>query len=254
MLGQSIEKIVRVEDIRKQFGTYQAVKGISFDVKRGEILGLLGANGAGKTTTLHMLLGLTKPSSGQIKLFGRSIEKDRSEILQKVNFASSYICLPYNLRVEENLKVFARIYGVKDSKRKIDELLDMFEIAHLRKKTSGMLSSGEQTRLNLSKALLNDPELLILDEPTASLDPDLADKVRKVLKQVSSEKGMAVLTSSHNMFDVGELCDRIVFMSSGLVVAEGSSSEILERYGSDSLEDVFIKIARQNLLEKAKAS
>jgi ABC-2 type transport system ATP-binding protein len=146
--------------------------------------------------------------------------------------------------VVENLKVFAKIYGVARPAEKIDELLEMFEIAHLKFKTSGMLSSGEQTRLNLCKALLNDPALLVLDEPTASLDPDLADKVRKILKRVKEEKGMTVLTTSHNMLDVVELCDRIIFMHLGAIVAEGSSEEIMTRFGTDSLEDVFIRIAR----------
>ncbi len=250
------EKIVNVQNIRKLFdnGKYIAVKDVSFHVRKGEIVGLLGANGAGKTTTLHMMLGITKPTSGRIELFGQSMEKARSHILQRINFASSYISLPYNLKVQDNLKIFARIYGVKSPDTRISELLDMFEISHLRKKTSGMLSSGEQTRLNLCKALLNRPELLILDEPTASLDPDLADKVRKVLKYVSTEDNTTIITSSHNMLDVAELCDRVIFMSSGLVVTEGSSDEILRTYGSDSLEEVFITIARQNLLEKAKAS
>ncbi len=236
--------IVEVKNLNKQFGKFTAVQDLSFSVGNGEIVGLLGANGAGKTTTIHMLLGLTKPTAGSVSLFGKDIERERVSILQRINFASSYVQLPYNLRVVENLKVFARIYGVRDAGRKIDELLEMFEISHLKFKTSGMLSSGEQTRLNLAKALLNDPELLVLDEPTASLDPDLADKVRKVLKRVKQERKMTVLTTSHNMLDVAELCDRIIFMHKGNIVAQGSSDEVMAKYGTDSLEEVFIQIAR----------
>ncbi len=247
-------KVVEVKGLRKQFGNYEAVKNVSFHADKGEIVGLLGVNGAGKTTTLHMLLGLTKATAGTIRVFGHDIETERTAILSRVNYASSYIALPYNLKVYENLLVFARIYGIKDARTKIDQLLEDFEIAHLRNSTSGRLSSGEQTRLNLCKALLNDPELLVLDEPTASLDPDLADKVRKALKRVNREMGTTLITTSHNMLDVAELCDRIVFMRAGEVVEDGSAKEILLRYGSESLEDVFIAIARSHLIEKVKVS
>lgn len=247
-----VENIVSINNLRKEFGKFTAVHDLSFAVKKGEIVGLLGANGAGKTTTLHMLLGLTRPTSGTIRLFGRDIETDRVAILERVNFASSYVHLPYNLKVMENLIVFGHIYQVRNARDKILELLRLFEIEHLANKTSGMLSSGEQTRLNLCKALLNDPELLVLDEPTASLDPDLADKVRKVLKRVKEERGMTVVTTSHNMLDVAELCDRIIFMHAGGIVAEGSSDQVMDRFGSKSLEDVFITIARQNEKEKVR--
>ncbi|MBX3072968.1 ABC transporter ATP-binding protein [Candidatus Obscuribacterales bacterium] len=247
-------RIVEVTGLRKQFGPSEAVKNVTFHADRGEIVGLLGANGAGKTTTIHMLLGLTKPTAGTVRVFGQNIETHRTEILQRVNFASSYVHLPYNLKVSENLTVFAKIYGVRNPKPKIDRLLEDFEIAHLRNSTSGRLSSGEQTRLNLCKALLNDPEVLVLDEPTASLDPDLADKVRKVLQRYNNETGCTLITTSHNMLDVGELCNRIVFMRSGEVVEEGSSQDILRKYESDSLEDVFIAIARNKTLEKVGVS
>ena len=236
--------VVDVKNLNKRFGNFQAVNDLSFTVNRGEIVGLLGANGAGKTTTIHMLLGLTKPTDGEVSIFGKDIERNRVDILNRVNFASSYVHLPYNLKVVENLNVFSHIYNVKNAAKKIDQLLEMFEISHLKNKTSGMLSSGEQTRLNLCKALLNDPELLVLDEPTASLDPDLADKVRKVLTQIKQETNMTVLTTSHNMLDVAELCDRIIFMHKGAIVSQGSSKEIMHEHGTDTLEDVFIKIAR----------
>ncbi len=249
-----LNRIIEVQNLKKQFAKYEAVKDVTFSAGEGEILGLLGVNGAGKTTTLHMLLGLTRPTSGYVRIFGKDVETHRTEILQRVNFASSYTALPYNLKVKDNLHIFARIYGVKNAKPKIDSLLELFEIHHLRDKPTGRLSSGEQTRLNLCKALLNDPELLILDEPTASLDPDLADKVRKTLKRINEETGMTIITTSHNMLDVVELCDRVVFMAGGRVVEEGSSSDILMKYESDSLENVFITIARSQFLEKVKAS
>ena len=242
--------IVNITNLHKQFDKFTAVEDLTFTVDKGEIVGLLGANGAGKTTTIHMLLGLTKPTSGTVSIFGKHLESHRVEILQKVNFASSYVHLPYNLTVRENLKIFSHIYQVKNAEEKVNNLLEMFEVSHLKNKRSGMLSSGEQTRLNLCKALLNDPELLVLDEPTASLDPDLADKVRKVLKRIKVESGMTVLTTSHNMLDVAELCDRIIFMHKGQIVASGTSMEIMSRFSTDSLEDVFIQIARTK--EKVK--
>lgn len=241
--------LVEIQDLEKTFGKYQAVKGISFNVERGEIYGLLGANGAGKTTTIHMMLGLTKPSKGSIRLFGMDLENNRIDILQRVNFASSYVALPYNLKVWENLFVFAEIYGVKNCKKKIEELLELFELYHLRNSGSGKLSSGEQTRLNLCKAFLNDPQVLLLDEPTASLDPDLADKARKVMSRLQKEKEMTIIITSHNMIDVSELCDRIAFMHSGKILTEGSAEEIIESCGSNTLEEAFITMSRQEKLQ-----
>lgn len=176
-----MNNVIEVRALRKEFGQKVAIGNLNFDVKRGEILGFLGANGAGKTTTIFMLLGLIAPTSGSIKIFGNEMKTSRIEILKRMNFASAYQQLPYNLRVWENLLVFAEIYGVARPKNKIDELLELFELADQRKQLTGSLSSGEQTRLSLCKALLNDPDILLLDEPTASLDPDQADKVRKVM-------------------------------------------------------------------------
>jgi ABC-2 type transport system ATP-binding protein len=235
---------MEVRALRKEFGSSVAVENVSFEVRKGEILGLLGANGAGKSTTLFMLLGLITPSSGSIRVFDKDLQTNRVEILQRMNFASSYQCLPYNLKVWENLHVFSEIYRVENGKRKAVELLDMFELTHLRNKMTGSLSSGEQTRLNLCKALLSDPDLLLLDEPTASLDPDLADKVRKILLELQRQNGMTIVNTSHNMADVHELCDRILFMRKGNVIAEGTTAEILDKFASTSLEEVFIAIAR----------
>jgi ABC-2 type transport system ATP-binding protein len=236
--------VVEVRSLRKEFKTSVAVKDISFDVKQGEILGLLGANGAGKTTTIHMLLGLITPNGGHIKIFGKDMQHHRVATLQRMNFASAYQFLPYNLKVWENLYIFAEIYGVKNPRKRIDELLAMFELEEFHDKMTAGLSSGEQTRLTLCKALLNDPELLLLDEPTASLDPDQADKVRKIIARKQAETGMTVINTSHNMIDVHELCDRILFMQRGSIIAEGAASEILEKYGSATLEEAFITIAR----------
>lgn len=236
--------IVEVRNLRKEFNGKKAVNDISFSVNRGEIFGFLGPNGAGKTTTIHMLLALTRPSSGQIKMFGMDLEKHRVEILERCNFASAYVYLPWNLRVWENLYIFAEIYGLKNPKKRIDFLLELFEITYLRNSMTGTLSAGEQTRLNLCKAFLNEPEILLLDEPTASLDPDLADKVRKILKQLQTERSITVINTSHNMLDVTELCNRIVFIQEGNLIAEGNADDLMTQFGSDSLEEVFIRIAR----------
>jgi ABC-2 type transport system ATP-binding protein len=236
--------VMEVRSLRKEFGKSTAVHDVSFDVRKGEILGLLGANGAGKSTTLFMLLGLITPTSGTIRVFDRDLQTNRPEILQRMNFASAYQFLPYNLKVWENLHVFAEIYRVQNEKQRSAELLEMFELTHLRNKMTGSLSSGEQTRLNLCKALLTDPELLLLDEPTASLDPDLADKVRKILLDLQKKNGITIINTSHNMADVHEMCDRIVFMRKGRVIAEGTTAEILDEFASTSLEEVFITIAR----------
>lgn len=242
--------IVEVTNLRKEFRNRTAVDGLSFVAQPGEVVGLLGANGAGKTTSMHMLLGLTTPSSGSIKIFGKDMPKDRIDILQKMNFASAYQFLPYNLKVWENLFVFAEIYGVKNGRKKIQDLLDLFELSHLRNEPTGRLSSGEQTRLNLCKSLLNDPDLLLLDEPTASLDPDIADKVRKALSALHQTSGMTIINTSHNMIDVHELCDRILFMQHGKIIAEGSAEQILKEFGSQTLEEVFITIARNSVVQR----
>lgn len=238
------ELIVQVEHLRKEFDGTVAVADISFAVQRGEIVGLLGANGAGKTTTIQILLGLTTPTSGSVKIFGQDLEKHRIEILQRCNFSSAYTGLPSNLKVWENLLIFAKLYGVNGHRQKADELLALFEIAHLRNKITGHLSSGESTRVNLCKSLLNDPELLLLDEPTASLDPDIADKVRKMLRRIQREKGTTMIYTSHNMRDVEEVCDRVLFMQKGRIIAEGTPKQVTDKFQQKSLEEVFIRIAR----------
>lgn len=245
------EPIVQVEHLRKEFDGTTAVADVSFDVTRREIVGLLGANGAGKTTTIQVLLGLTTPTAGTVRVFGQEFERNRISILQRSNFCSAYTALPSNLKVWENLLIFAKLYQVKDHRQKTEELLELLEIAHLRKKITGHLSSGESTRVNLCKALLNDPELLLLDEPTASLDPNIADKVRKLLRHVQKERGITMIYTSHNMRDVEEVCDRVLFLNKGRIIAEGTPRQIIDQFQQKSLEEVFIQVARSgDLLSK----
>lgn len=246
------EIVLEVKDLTREFDGVKALDAFSFTLKRGEVLGMLGANGAGKTTAMNMLLGLTTPTSGSITIFGKDLRTHRVELLKRMNFSSAYTSLPGNLCVWQNLTVFARIYGVPNAKKKIDELLELLEISELRKRVTGQLSAGESTRLNLCKALLNDPELLLLDEPTASLDPDIADKVRKVVQRIQKERGIAILYTSHNMRDIEEVCDRVIFLHKGKVVTEGTPDEIKEKTQTASLEDVFIRIARNGDIEEQK--
>ena len=240
-----MKTLVEVKGLTKSFGAVKAVNDISFEMYEGEILGLMGPNGAGKTTTLQMLLNLTYQSAGTISIFGMSYKSSREEILSRINFSSSYISLPYALTVRENLLVFARLYGVKGAGAKIDSLLKLFEIESIADTNTRKLSSGMITRVCLCKSLLNDPEILFLDEPTASLDPDIADKTRALLRRVRDERGLSVLYTSHNMDEMEELCDRIIFMHKGNVIATGKPDEILARFGGSDLEEVFLKITRE---------
>ncbi len=243
------EVVLEARELTREFDGTTVLDKFSFALHKGEVLGLLGANGAGKTTAMNMLLGLTTPTSGSIHVFGKDLARHRIEVLRRMNFSSAYTALPGNLYVWQNLAVFARIYGVPNAKKKIDELLDLLEIGDLRKRVTGQLSAGESTRLNLCKAMLNDPDLLLLDEPTASLDPDIADKVRKVIQRVQKERGIAILYTSHNMKDIEEVCDRVIFLHKGKVVMEGTPEEIVAKSDNASLEDIFIKIARSGEVE-----
>lgn len=246
------EVILEARELTREFDGVKALDKFSFKLHRGEILGLLGANGAGKTTAMNCLLGLTLPTGGELFAFGKSLEKHKIEILQKANFSSAYVSLPGNLKVWQNLLVFAHIYGVANPKKKIAELLELLEVTELRDRVTGQLSAGESTRVNLCKAFLNDPELLMLDEPTASLDPDIADKVRKVVRRVQAERQIGILYTSHNMKDIEEVCDRVIFLHKGKIVAEGTPAEIVERSSGSSLEEVFIKIARDGEIIESK--
>jgi ABC-2 type transport system ATP-binding protein len=243
--------VLIARNLRKCFGDLTAVDGITLELRRGEILGLLGPNGAGKTTTIQLLLGLTTPTEGEIELFGLDLARHRREILQRVNFSSTYVSLPSNLTVWENLNVFARLYGVRRPRQRIDELLELFGIPEVRNRVMGALSSGQQTRIHLAKALINEPEILFLDEPTASLDPDISEKVREVLRRVRTERGVSMIYTSHNMAEVELMCDRVVFVSGGRIVTEGTPAEIVQRASSRSLEDLFISIARLDGRDRA---
>lgn len=244
-----MENIIEVRGLTKCFGDVCAVKDISFELRRGEILGILGPNGAGKTTTMHMLLGLTTPSSGDIKIFGLNPEKNREEILGRINFSSSYVSLPYSLTVRENLLVFARLYGVKNKKAKIDELMRLFEIENIKNELIRKLSSGQITRVSLAKSLLNDPEILLLDEPTASLDPDIADKTRRLLSDRKDRDNISILYTSHNMKEMEDLCDRLIFLDHGRIITSGAPKDIIKDFGGENLEEVFLKIARKSTVQ-----
>ncbi len=239
-------RVVEVIHLTKIFGLARVVDNVSFSIFQGEIVGLLGPNGAGKTTILHMLLGLTLPTSGEIRIFGLDFKRHRSKILQKVNFSSSYVSLPYSLTVRNSLMVFAWLYGVSQKKKKIDEVLTLFEIRDIADEPIRTLSSGQITRVNLAKALINDPQLLFLDEPTASLDPDIADKTRSLLKRISRDKKISILYTSHNMREMEEVSDRILFLYQGRIIASGTPEEVVSKFQGEDLEEVFIKIAREN--------
>lgn len=237
--------IVEVRDLTKRFGAFTAVDGVSFEIQPGEILGLLGPNGAGKTTTIQMLLGLITPTAGEIRMFGLDLAMHREAILGQVNFSSTYISMPYSLTVEENLKVVARLYGMKDATRRIDEVVKQLEMEEYRDKVTRKLSSGQMTRLSLAKAFLTDPKVLFLDEPTASLDPDIAHKIRNLLKDVRRSTGLSILYTSHNMREMEMMSDRIIFLQRGRIVAQGTAQEITARFGEADLENVFLKLARE---------
>ena len=252
-LPEAREVILEARDLTRTFGGTTVLDRFSFRLHRGEVLGLLGANGAGKTTAMNCVLGLTLPTSGAIHAFGLSLESHRVEILRRANFSSTYTALPGNLLVEQNLRVFARLYGVAEPDRRIATLLDLLEITHLRRRVTGELSAGESTRVSLVKALLNDPELLMLDEPTASLDPDIADKVRTVIRTVQRERQIGILYTSHNMRDIEEVCDRVIFLHRGRAICEGAPADIVARSSRQSLEEVFISIARDGEIIDAPA-
>jgi ABC-2 type transport system ATP-binding protein len=239
------EPVVEVKGLTKVFKLLKAVDNVSFDIYPGEILGLLGPNGAGKTTIIHMLLGLTTPESGKIKIFGFDLKKNREKIIQDVNFSSSYVSMPNSLTVKESLKVFARLYKVKEKEKRISELIKTFEIEAIEDKLVRNISSGHQTRLNLAKALINNPKVLFLDEPTASLDPDIADKTRSLLKSIKKSRNLSILYTSHNMKEMEEMSDRIIFLHKGRIIAKGKPAEVIRDFRGKNLEEVFLKVARE---------
>lgn len=243
MTGAAPPTVV-VENLRKHFGEVRAVDGISFEVRSGEILGLLGGNGAGKTTTLAMLLGLLLPDSGSIRIFGYDMLADRTPALAMMNFSSPYVDLPKRLTVRENLLVYGRLYGVNDLKGRVEELARELDLDKFMGRATGALSAGQATRVSLAKSLLNDPRLLLLDEPTASLDPDTGDWVRGYLENWCRRTGATVILASHNMAEVERLCGRVLMMRQGLIVDDGAPKDLIAKYGRRDLEEVFLAIAR----------
>jgi len=240
-------KILSITALRKVYGGTVAVDEISFEVDRHEIVGLLGPNGAGKTTTINMILGVLEPDAGTIRIEGLDIALRRSPAIARTNFAAVYAPLPGNLTVSQNLRVFGLLYGVKDLPERIDELLKQFDLEAFRDKRCGVLSSGEQTRVGLAKAMLNHPHLLLLDEPTASLDPATAREIRATIHDYAKEAGSGVLWTSHNMYEVEDICDRVLFLSRGRILLEGNPKTLPAEHGKKTLEELFIAVAREPL-------
>lgn len=235
---------IKVENLAKRFGDVVAVDNLSFDAREGEIVGLLGGNGAGKTTTISMILGLLIPTSGSLEVLGTDMLRHRYRVLSRINFSSPYVDLPKRLTSRENLMVYAKLYGVPTPARRLAELAEDLAIDGLLDRPFGELSSGQKTRVSLAKSLLNQPDLLLLDEPTASLDPDTADWVRTYLQNYREKRGATILLASHNMAEVERLCDHVVMMKQGKIVDRASPAELLTKYGRTTLEEVFLDIAR----------
>jgi ABC-2 type transport system ATP-binding protein len=238
---------LRATRLRKAYGSVTALDDVSFTVNRGEIVGLLGPNGAGKTTTINMVLGVLATTTGSIEIDGIDISKQRARALARTNFSAVYATLPGNLTVIENLRFFGLLYSIDSLRARVEELLQEFDLAHLRNTKCGLLSSGEQTRAALAKALLNKPQLLLLDEPTASLDPSAAQMIRAKIRSLATEDHCGILWTSHNMNEVEAVCDRVLFLSHGKVLLEGDPRTLPQEHGSATLEDLFIRVAREPL-------
>ena len=236
---------IEVNNLAKQFKNALAVNNISFKINKGTIIGLLGPNGCGKSTTIGMMLGLIKPTSGTVVINGQNIENNRTSLLEKMNFISPYIELPKKLTVEENLKVYGRLYGVKNLEGKISEIMEKLNLTEFKKRKTGELSSGQKNRVSLAKALINDPEILLLDEPTASLDPDVGDNIRTFIEDFASKKDATILLASHNMNEVERLCHEVMMMKDGKIIDKGKSSDLINKHGRKNLEEVFLKIVRE---------
>ena len=236
--------LVSVNNLSKNFSSFEAVKEINFTINESEILGLLGPNGCGKTTTIGMMLGLLKPTSGEVIINGLNVEKNRINLLKKMNFISPYIELPKKLTVKENLMVYGKLYSVNNINNRIDYLTETLRLSEFINKKTGELSSGQKNRVSLAKAVVNDPDILLLDEPTASLDPETGDFVRTFIEKISSEKKMSILLASHNMNEVKRLCKSILMMKDGKIIDRGTPSEIINKHGKKNLEEVFLKLNR----------
>ena len=242
---------LEVKNLEKKFKDFTAVKNINFYIDNGQTLGVLGPNGCGKTTTIGMLLGLIKPSNGKILIDDENFENlNREKILSQINFASPYVELPKKLTVKENLEIYGRLYGVKDLTRRIQEVSDDLNLSLFLNKKTGELSSGQKNRVSLAKSLINNPKILFLDEPTASLDPDIGDFVRKYIEDYKSKNKVSILLASHNMREVERLCDQVIMMKEGEIVDRGTCQSLIDKHGRNNLEDTFLKLARnKNELE-----
>lgn len=235
---------IAVKDLVKHYDKVVAVNGLTFSIERGSVTALLGGNGAGKTTTIAMLLGLVLPTSGDVRIFGVDMVSDRYDVLHRINFQSPYINIPMRLTVRQNLETFANLYGVTDAEKRIAELAELLRLSEFLERPAGQLSAGQKTRAALAKALVNAPELLLLDEPTASLDPDTADWVRSQLEDYRRAHDATILLASHNMAEVERLADRVLMMNRGEIVEDGTPAELMDRYARGNLEDVFLDIVR----------
>jgi ABC-2 type transport system ATP-binding protein len=243
-VAASADAAIVVRDLVKRYDGVLAINGVSFTVRRGTTTALLGGNGAGKTTTLSILLGVLTPTSGAISVLGVDMLRSRYKALPRMNFTSPYVDLPKRLTVRENLRVFADLYGVVNPRERIAELAHEFDLGLLLKRPYGELSAGQRTRVSLAKALINQPEVLLLDEPTASLDPDIGDRMRTYLETYQRASGCTVLLASHNMMEVERMCDDVIMLRAGLLVDQGAPDALVARYGRDSMEEVFLDIAR----------
>ncbi len=239
-----MQKSIVVENLYKNYQKKEAVKDINFTIGENEILGLLGPNGCGKTTTIAMMLGLLKPTKGRVLIHGQDIEKNRISLLHKMNFISPYIELPKKLTVKENLIVYAKLYGVKKIKNRIEYLSNKLRLDEFLNEKTGELSSGQKNRVSLAKALVNEPSVLFLDEPTASLDPETGDFVRKFIENISKEKKMSILLASHNMDEVKRLCKNVLMMNNGIIIDKGTPDHLISKHGKKNLEEVFLKLNR----------
>ena len=236
---------IQIKNLSKNYNSYLAVNKINFNIEKNKTIGLLGPNGCGKTTTIGMILGLVSPSEGEIIVEGKNINKlSRDKILDRFNFASPYVELPKKLTVKQNLEIYGRLYGIENLNKRINEISDDLDIKQFFDKKTGELSSGQKNRVSLAKSLINKPEILLLDEPTASLDPDIGDFIRSYIQDYKSKNKVTILLASHNMGEVERLCDSIIMMKKGKIIDNGTCEELIKKHGRNNLEETFLKLAR----------
>ena len=238
---------LEVINLSKVYSNNEVVKEISFKVNKNQIVGILGPNGCGKTTTIGMILGLLKPSKGKVLIDGIEIEKKRVDLLEKINFISPYIELPKKLTVKQNLEIYGRLYDIKNLKKKIEYLSEKLRLNDMINKITGELSSGQKNRVSLAKSIINDPSVILLDEPTASLDPETGDYVRTFLEEYQKEKGASILLASHNMTEVERLCSSVLMMNKGSIIDQGKPKELIKKHGRKNMEEVFLKLSREKV-------